>query len=459
MLISICTPTHDVRHLRRAYQSLVAQVGGVPWEWVLGLNGGVTSEEVRAALGKERLDRECLLVLNAGVASEEARAALGYVSLDPRVRMVDVKGPGVGRVKRATFEAAAGDVLLELDHDDTLECRALLEVAAAFEKHPEAGFVYSDCLDVSDTGGLCTYHDPQVRLSWEANGWRFYESCHDGDGTCEVPASFEASPQSLSLIYWAPNHLRAWRRESYQAAGGHDANLQVLDDHDLLCRTFIQTAMVRIPRPLYRYHVHGQNTWLKETKEIAKQTPGIGRKYLRPMIVADVKRRGLPLIDLGGAHDCPEPWTSVDLPGQGAVIEADLSGRWPFEDSIVGAFRAADFLEHMVDPIHVMQEIHRCLVPGGWLISDTPSTDGRGAWQDPTHRSGWNQNSWWYWTRQSHAKYLRSRGITQPLFVEAHVETYYPNLWCDQHEIPYVRADVWADKPGAERRFPRPPRV
>lgn len=71
-------------------------------------------------------------------------------------------------------------MLLELDHDDTLECRALFEVAGAFEQHPAVGFVYSDCIDVSDTGELCTYHDPQVRLSWESNGWTFYESCHDG---------------------------------------------------------------------------------------------------------------------------------------------------------------------------------------------------------------------------------------------------------------------------------------
>lgn len=431
MFISICTPTNNVRHLRRAYESLAGQLGDVRWEWVLGVNGGVTPQDARAALGPD-----------GGV--------------DERVRVVVVEGPGIGKLKRDTFAYVGGDVLLELDHDDELTPSALLTVARAFEKRPEVGFVYSDCVDVSDTSEPCTYHDPARRRSWESNGWQFYSIAKfDGYERVLVPHTFTASPQSLLTIHWAPNHLRAWRRDVYEKVGGHDPTLEVLDDHDLLCRTFIETPMFHISDPLYRYHVHGQNTWLSKVGDITGKTRAIGRKYLRQMVAADVKRHGLPLLDLGGAHNCPSGWTSVDLPGQGASIEADLSHQWPFEDNSVGAFRASDFLEHLPDQIHTMREIHRCLVPGGWLLSDTPSTDGRGAWQDPTHCSFWNENSWWYWTRKSHVKYLRSRGITGPLFAEAHVETYYPTPWHDEHEIPYVRADVWADKPG--RAFPRSP--
>jgi O-antigen biosynthesis protein len=37
------------------------------------------------------------------------------------------------------------------------------------------------------------------------------------------------------------------------------------------------------------------------------------------------------------------------------------------------------------------------LVPGGWLLAATPSTDVRGAFQDPTNCSFWNvPNSFWY---------------------------------------------------------------
>jgi len=45
-----------------------------------------------------------------------------------------------------------------------------------------------------------------------------------------------------------------------------------------------------------------------------------------------------------------------------------------------------------------MRETHRCLSPQGWLLSQTLSTDRRGAFQDPTHVSFWNSNSFWYYT-------------------------------------------------------------
>ena len=32
------------------------------------------------------------------------------------------------------------------------------------------------------------------------------------------------------------------------------------------------------------------------------------------------------------------------------------------------------------------------------LLSLTPSTDGRGAYQDPTHVAFYNENSFWYYT-------------------------------------------------------------
>ena len=47
--------------------------------------------------------------------------------------------------------------------------------------------------------------------------------------------------------------------------------------------------------------------------------------------------------------------------------------------------RAVDFLEHVADKVALFNEVYRLLAPGGLLLSQTPSTDGRGAFQDPTH--------------------------------------------------------------------------
>ena len=39
--------------------------------------------------------------------------------------------------------------------------------------------------------------------------------------------------------------------------------------------------------------------------------------------------------------------------------------------------------EHEHCMVGLMNAIYRTLFPGGWLLTATPSTDGRGAFQDP----------------------------------------------------------------------------
>ena len=89
-----------------------------------------------------------------------------------------------------------------------------------------------------------------------------------------------------------------------------------------------------------------------------------------------------------------------------------------------------------------MNEIHRVLAPGGILLSMTPSTDGRGAWQDPTHISFWNQNSFFYYTREQQAKYIHQKN----LFWEARLYTGYPSKWHKENNIPYVYARLEVKK-------------
>ena len=78
----------------------------------------------------------------------------------------------------------------------------------------------------------------------------------------------------------------------------------------------------------------------------------------------------------------------------------DIEKGIPYADDSVDMVYAFDFLEH-IHPncvIFVIEEIWRVLRSGGILEHFTPSTDGRGAFQDPTHRSFWNWNSWLYYT-------------------------------------------------------------
>jgi hypothetical protein len=76
---------------------------------------------------------------------------------------------------------------------------------------------------------------------------------------------------------------------------------------------------------------------------------------------------------------------------------ADLNDKWPWKDSIIEAIHAWDILEHLKSPIHTMNEAWRVLAKGGKFDIYVPTTDGRGAWQDPGHVSFWNRNSFFYY--------------------------------------------------------------
>ena len=91
-------------------------------------------------------------------------------------------------------------------------------------------------------------------------------------------------------------------------------------------------------------------------------------------------------------------------------LVCDITKGLPYEDDSVDEVRAFDFLEHIPigETIKVIEEIWRVLKPGGKFESFTPSTDGRGAFQDPTHVSFWNMNSWLYY---SHPAYRALYGI------------------------------------------------
>lgn len=89
-------------------------------------------------------------------------------------------------------------------------------------------------------------------------------------------------------------------------------------------------------------------------------------------------------------------FTNVDLFPPADVI-ADLTERWPWDDNSIEVIRAWDLIEHLPDKNLTMNEAFRVLKPGGCFDIEVPTTDGRGAWQDPGHVSFWNRNSFFYY--------------------------------------------------------------
>jgi SAM-dependent methyltransferase len=103
-------------------------------------------------------------------------------------------------------------------------------------------------------------------------------------------------------------------------------------------------------------------------------------------------------VDLGCGPTKPDGFIGVDIGLQpGVDIVADLNRRFPFADSSIDVVRAHDTVEHLQDRLHTMNEIWRICKPGALVEILVPSTDGRGAYQDPTHVSYWNINSFRYY--------------------------------------------------------------
>jgi len=94
----------------------------------------------------------------------------------------------------------------------------------------------------------------------------------------------------------------------------------------------------------------------------------------------------------------PKSLTMDSLDGS-CFVKLDLNKFWyGITDSSVSDVRAHDIIEHLPNKIHTMNEIWRVLKPGSIVDIFVPTTDGRGAWQDQTHCSWWNENSFFYYT-------------------------------------------------------------
>lgn len=106
-------------------------------------------------------------------------------------------------------------------------------------------------------------------------------------------------------------------------------------------------------------------------------------------------------LDLGCGPHKQQGFLGVDIrPQPGVDIVADLAGRWPFDNSSVDEVRASHIFEHLPEPLHTMEELYRVLKPGAVANLDMPSSNGLGAFQDPTHKSFWNLNSFLYYDRR-----------------------------------------------------------
>ena len=99
-------------------------------------------------------------------------------------------------------------------------------------------------------------------------------------------------------------------------------------------------------------------------------------------------------------------------------LVCDIAKGLPYK---VDEIMAIDCLEHLenMEVLNLMDEIWRVLKHGGKFQHRTPSTDGRGAFQDPYHKSFWNINTWkYYFTHPAYRELYGTKANFNILYIE-----------------------------------------
>ena len=249
-LVSVFTPTYNTKTgLLRPYKSLCEQ-NYDNWEWV---------------------------IYDDSPDDATFEIAKNLAAYDRRIKVFKAATPcgRIGEVKRRCCGLASGSIFVELDHDDELTVNCLGDIVEAFRTFPEAGFAYTDCAEILDTGENATYPEGY------AFGFGSYRY-EDYKGHTYAVANYPSvNAKTVRHIVGMPNHARAWTREGYYAAGGHNPEVHVADDYELCIRTFLTTRMIHIKRLGYIQHIStsGSNTQRVRNKEIQRLVRYFAYRY------------------------------------------------------------------------------------------------------------------------------------------------------------------------------------
>ena len=232
-LVTVFTPAYKTADkITKPYNSLLAQTYK-DWEWVV--------------MDDSDDDGRTFDMLTK-MASKDHRI---------RVYKASQRSGVIGNLKRELCNLGRGEFLLELDHDDELTPKAIEWMVAAYQKHPEVGFIYSDFTECYEDGNQFTYGP-----GWGLGYGTYREETHNGI-KYQVVNCPRINAKTIRHIVAAPNHFRSWRKKVYDEIGGHNNMIHVADDYELMVRTFLATRMALLPKMCYvQYRNESGNTSL-----------------------------------------------------------------------------------------------------------------------------------------------------------------------------------------------------
>lgn len=166
-----------------------------------------------------------LILADDASPSEETRHALSQID-HPQIKLLRLEtNQGISGATNAALEAAEGDFIVFMDHDDELTVDCLYELALCIDRE-QPDFIYSDEDKLTEEGG---FTQPHFKPDW--------------------------SPDTMMSTMFT-GHVSCIRRSLLEKVGGLRSEFDGCQDWDFVLRVSEQTQHIsHIPRVLYHWRI------------------------------------------------------------------------------------------------------------------------------------------------------------------------------------------------------------
>jgi len=121
----------------------------------------------------------------------------------------------------------------------------------------------------------------------------------------------------------------------------------------------------------------------------------------------------MTVLDIGCGKKKQEPGAiGLDRqPGSDADVRCELAHfPWPLRDNCADRIHLSHFLEHQVNILRAMAEVHRIAKPGAHVLIVTPHYSSHDSYTDPTHVAHLGLHSFDYFVRDSFEDFTYGAG-------------------------------------------------
>jgi glycosyltransferase involved in cell wall biosynthesis len=220
-LVSVITPTYESKsRILRPLTSLISQTY-TNWEWI---------------------------IFDDSITDETWKTLSDFSNSDSRIKIYkrDRNNGSIGDNKLHCAKLSSGNLIFELDHDDEIMPDTFEILINAYKKYPDAGFFYSDCIEIFENTNQPFRYGEYFGLGFGA----YYRQWFRNDFHY-VYKTHRINPHTIRHIVGVPNHFRCWTKEAYFNVNGNNSFLQVADDYDLIIKSILKYRWCHIPEFLY----------------------------------------------------------------------------------------------------------------------------------------------------------------------------------------------------------------